>query len=169
MPKEIAVLEVEDSHFTIRLYEDLLKIELKGTFKNEIEEAMENKPILKETVGRALGIFVPLHISVGDINSVHIDEAGKIKMELPHHRTIAIPLERKEDAEKLVEKLNKLTSKALDAKIQEEIAKKRAKKRPKRKSEGVSPSSYGTVPYYFPTEQVDIVGRFGRKRKNRKK
>lgn len=169
MPKAIAVLEIKDPHFTIRLYEDFLKIDLKGTFKNKIEEAMENKPILKETIGRALGVFVPLHISVGEIDSVHIDDTGKIKLELSHHRTVAIPLEQKEDAERLVEKLNELTSKALDAKIQEDIAKKRAKKRSKRKSEGVTPSSYGTVPYYFPTEQADIVDKFKRKRKNRKK
>jgi len=34
------VLEVEDPHFTIKLYDNLLKIELKGSFKNEIEEAL---------------------------------------------------------------------------------------------------------------------------------
>ena len=169
MPRTIMVLEVEDTHFTIRLYEDLLKIELKGNFKNEIEEALENKPVLKETIGRVLGIFVPLHIPIGDIDSVHMDETGKIKVGLSHHRSIVIPLERKEDAEKLVEKLNELTSKALDAKIKEDIAKKQAERKQKRKSKGVSPSSYDTVPYYFPTEQVDIVDKFGRKRKKQKK
>ena len=169
MPRNTVVLEVDDPHFTIRLYDNLLKIELKGSFKSEIEEALENKPGLKETIGKVLGIFVPLHINIEDIDSVHKDEAGKIKVGLSHHRSITIPLERKEDAEKLVEKLNELTSKALDAKIKGEIAKRRAERKLKRKSEGVSPSSYGTVPYYFPTEQVDIVDKFGRKRKNRKK
>ena len=169
MSRTIMVLEVEDTHFTIRLYEDLLKIELKGNFKNEIEEALENKPVLKETIGRVLGIFVPLHIPIGDIDSVHIDETGKIKVELSHHRSITIPLENKENAKKLTEKLNELTSKALDTKIKEDIAKKRAERKLKRKSKGTSPSSYGTVPYYFPTEQVDIVDKFGRKRKKQKK
>ena len=167
MPTANTVLEVEDPHFTIRLYEDLLKIDLKGSFKNEIEEALENKPVLKETIGRVLGIFVPLHIPISDIDSVHMDETGKINVSLSHHRDIVIPLERKEDAEKLVEKLNELTSKALDAKIKEEIAKRRTKRKLKRKSKGSSPSSYTTVPYYFPTEQVDIVGKFTKKR-NRK-
>jgi hypothetical protein len=36
------VLEVENPHFTIALFEDLLKIPLKGSFKNEIEEVLEN-------------------------------------------------------------------------------------------------------------------------------
>ena len=134
MPKTIAVLEVEDPHFTIRLYNDLLKIDLKGNFKNELEEALENKPVLKETIGRMLGIFVPLHIRVSDIDSVHMDETGKINVSLSHHRNIVIPLERKEDAEKLVEKLDELTSKALDVKIKEEIAKRRVKRKSKRKS-----------------------------------
>jgi hypothetical protein len=163
------VFEVEDPHFTIRLYEDLLKIDLKGSFKNEIEEALENKPILKETIGRMLSIFVPLHIRVNDIDSVHMDETGKITVSLSHHRNVVIPLERKEDAEKLVEKLNELTSKALDVKIREEVEMRQAKRRLKRKSKGVSPSSYGTVPYYFPTEQADIVDKLKRKNKKQKK
>jgi hypothetical protein len=47
MPEVIPVLEVDRPHFTIRLYENLLKTDLKGSFKNEIEEALENKPVLK--------------------------------------------------------------------------------------------------------------------------
>jgi hypothetical protein len=169
MPRATIVLAVETLHFKIRLYEDLLKIDLKGSFKNEIEEALENKPVLKETLGRILGIFVPLHIRVSEIDSVHMDETGKIKVSFSHHRSIVIPLERKEDAEKLLEKLNQLISNAKTAKIKERLAIGRAKRKLKRKSRGVSPSSYGTVPYYFPTEQADIVDKLRRKRKKQKK
>lgn len=169
MPKTITVLEVDDPHLTIRLSNNLLKIDLKGSFKNEIEEALENKPVMKETIGRMLGVFVPLHIRVSEIDSVHMDGTGKINVSLPHHRNIVISLERKEDAEKLFEKLNQLTSNALTAKIKEDIAKRQVKRKPKRKSEGVSPSSYGTVPYYFPTEQVDVVAKIRRKRKKQQK
>ncbi len=128
MAQTSVVLEVEDPHFIIRLYVDLLKIDLKGSFKNEIEEALENKPVLKETIGRVLGIFVPLHIRVDDIDSVHMDETGKIKVNLSHHRSIDIPLEHKEDAEKLVEKLNQLISRVETEKIQEIKAKRTAEK-----------------------------------------
>ena len=86
MPKTTVLLEIEDIHFTIRLQEDLLKIDLKGSFKNEIEDALENKPVLKETIGKVLDIFVPLHIRVSDIDSVHMDETGKINVNLSHHR-----------------------------------------------------------------------------------
>ena len=77
MPKTIASLEVDDPHFIIRLSNNLLKIDLKGSLKNELEEALENKPVLKETIGKLLGIFVPLHIHVNDIDSVHMDESRK--------------------------------------------------------------------------------------------
>ena len=169
MSKTTTFLEVDDPHFTIRLSNNLLKIDLKGSVKNELEEALENKPVLKETIGRMLGVFVPLHIRISDIHSVHMDDNGKINVHLSHQRNMIIPLERKDDAEKLFKKLDELTSKALDAKIKEDIAERQAKRKRKRKSKGVSPSSYGTVPYYFPTEQVDIVDKFKRKRKKQQK
>jgi len=68
MPKTVTFLKLEDSYFTITLSNSLLKIDLRGSFKNEVEEALENKPALKETIGRMLGIFVPLHIRVSDID-----------------------------------------------------------------------------------------------------
>jgi hypothetical protein len=163
----IAVLEVENPHFTIRLYENLLRIDLKGSFKNEIEEALENKPVLKETIGGLLSMFVPLHIRLSDIDSVRMDEAGKVKVSLQHHRDIVIPLERG-DAEKLVDRLNQLIPKAKSLEIKERIMRKRSGRKLKRKSKGTPPSSYVTVPYYFPTEQVDIVDKLGRKKRKRK-
>ena len=69
-----------------------------------------------------------MHIRVSDIDSVHLDENGKIKVSLPHHRDIVIPLEHKEDAEKLFENLNQLVSKVEAEKIQEIKARRRAEK-----------------------------------------
>jgi hypothetical protein len=57
-----------------------------------------------------------------------MNETGKIKVSLSHHRNIVIPFERKEDAEKLVENLNQLISKAEAEKIQESKARLRAEK-----------------------------------------
>ena len=127
MVKQDLVFEVEDPHFTIRLYNDLLKIDLKRNFKIEIEEALE-KPILKETIGRMLGISVPLHFHVSDIVSVHLDGTGKLKINLIHQRHILIPFERKEDAEKLMEKVNELISKAETKEIQEIKVRRSAEK-----------------------------------------
>jgi hypothetical protein len=128
MPRAVVVLEVEDPHFTITLYDDLLRVDLKGSFKNDLEEALENKPFFKETVGSVLGIFVPLHIRLSEVDSVDLDESGKIKLSLSYHRNVFIPFERKEDAEKLVEKLNQLISRLETEKIQENNAKRKAEK-----------------------------------------
>jgi hypothetical protein len=163
------VLKIENPHFTITLYGNFLKIDLKGSLKNEIEEALENKPVLKETLGHILGIFIPLHISVSEITSVSMEETRKIKISIRHHRDVVLPLERKEDAEKLLEKLNQAVLYTRTAKIKKRLTTRRAKKRPKKKSGGSSPSSYGTVPYFFPTEQTDIVDKLNRKKIKRKR
>jgi len=39
----------------------------------------------------------------------------------------------------------------------------------KSKKKGTSPSSYDTMPYYFPTEQVDIIRKIKSKRQKNKK
>jgi Ser-tRNA(Ala) deacylase AlaX len=111
MSERTAVLDIEKPHFTVRLYDDILKIDVKGTVKNEIEEALENKPRLRETIGHILSVFVPLHIRLCDIASVNMDETGKVKIDVTHHRDVTIPLETKE-AKKLVEKLNQLIPEA---------------------------------------------------------
>jgi hypothetical protein len=107
MSKPIEILTVEKPHFTVRVYENMLKIDLKGSVKNDIEEALENAPVLRETIGNVLEIFNPLHVHLSDIDSVEVDKMGKVKIKLPRHRDVVIPLDPKE-AKKLVDKLNQL-------------------------------------------------------------
>jgi len=107
MSETTVILEIDKPHFTIRLYKNMLKIDLKGTLKNEIEEALENKPGLRETLGHILGIFAPLHIRLCDIDEVKMEKTGNVKIVLPHHRDVVIPLETRY-AKKLVDKLNEL-------------------------------------------------------------
>jgi hypothetical protein len=101
------VLEVDNPKFIIRLYEDLLKIDVKGSFKNDVVEALENTPILRETIGGILGLFVPMHVRLSDIDSVHMQKTGKVKIILSHRRDITIPIGVKE-ARRFVDKLNEL-------------------------------------------------------------
>ena len=164
--KSTVILEIDKLHFTVRLYEDMLRIDLKGSFKNKVEEAFENKPILKETIGGILSIFAPLHIRLSSIKLVHMDKTGEVKVKLPYHQDVVIPLEPKE-AEELVNKLNQLIPKA-KRKDWQSILRKRTRHL-KRRSKRVPPSSYVTLPYYFPAEQVDIVKKLKRKKKRRKK
>jgi hypothetical protein len=172
MPEATAILEVDGPHCTVRLYENLLKVDLKGSLKNKIEEALENKPILKETIGGILSIFVPLHMRLSDIDSAHVDKTGKLKIDLPHHRNILIPLERK-DAQRLVDKLNELIPRAKKQEL-ERIIRKRAlmlKKRARKhgRAKRVPPSSYITMPYRFPTEQVDNVPKLQPRKKRKRR
>jgi hypothetical protein len=139
MTESSVVLKIDSPHFTVRLYEDYLKIDLKGSLKNEIEEGLENKPVLKETIGKMLGIFVPLHIQVDKIRSVNMDETGKTIIALLNHREVVLPFECKEDAKELVEKLNQMISIAKTReraktelkKIHKRAEKTRVRKRPR--------------------------------------
>jgi ABC-type Na+ transport system ATPase subunit NatA len=72
-------------------------------------------------------------------------------------------------AEKFVDKLNQLIQKAKNREIKERIMRNKVKRKIKRKSNEVPASSYVTVPYYFPTEQVDIVNKLRRKKGKRKR
>lgn len=42
------ILEIDHPHLVIRLGEDLLNIDVKGSFKDKVEEALGNTPILKD-------------------------------------------------------------------------------------------------------------------------
>jgi hypothetical protein len=167
-----AIFEVEGAHLTVSLYENLLTIDLKGSLKNEVEEALENKPILKDTIGRVLSMFVPLHIRLSDVESVRVDETGKLEIALPYRRNVLIPLGR-EDAERLLDKLDELIP---EAKKQEWERRLRGRERTRKKRAGKHarvnggpPSSYVTLPYYFPTEQVDNVPMLQRRKKRKRR
>ena len=130
------ILKIENPHLTLRLYPNMVKVDLKGSFKNEIEEAVENKPVLKQTLGKVLGLFVPLHIKIRDIDLAEMKENGEVKLKIPKHRDITIPFERKEDAEKFFDELNKNIKKIEDvekAKAELEEIRERAKKKQYRK------------------------------------
>jgi hypothetical protein len=170
MSKAIAILEVDNPHFTVRLFENLLRVDLKGSLRNEVQEALENKPILKETVGKILGIFAPLHIRLSDIDSVQVIQTGKIKIVLSHRRNIVIPLELK-DAERLSDKLNELIPKAKREEWERIIRKRTLMRKRARQHARVKrgPSSYTTMPWYFPTEQIDNVPKLKHKKKRKRR
>jgi len=117
MSESRVILKFEKPHFTATLYRSILRIDVKGNVKNEIEEALENKPVLKQTIGSILGIFAPLHVRLSDIDSVNADAKGKLKIVLPRHRDVTLPLDP-EEARRLADKLNDLIP---DAKRREVI------------------------------------------------
>ena len=120
------VLEIDHPHFIIKVTNDLLKIDVKGNVKNKIEEALENDQGLRETIGRILSVFVPLHIRLSDIDSVKMEKTGEVKIALPHRRGANIPLQT-EEAEKLVSKLNQLIPEAKQRESERIIREQRAR------------------------------------------
>jgi hypothetical protein len=107
MPEETALLVINKPHLTISVYESMLRMDVKDSVKNDIEEALENTPILKQTIGSILGIFVPLHVRLSDIDSVDVDKEGKVSIRLPRHRDVVLPL-GPTDGKMLADKLNEL-------------------------------------------------------------
>jgi len=74
------------------LYENLLKVEPKKSTLHELEEALENEPILKDTLGEILHIFAPLHIRLSQIDKASVDKKGNVRLVIPQHRHVTIPL-----------------------------------------------------------------------------
>jgi hypothetical protein len=107
MPSTTEILRIVKPHFTVRVSETTLRIDLKGSIKNDIEEAFENKPLLKQTIGSILEMFIPLHVHLSDIHSVVINNGGKVVVKLPRRKDVVIPVGAK-DAKRLVDKLNQL-------------------------------------------------------------
>ncbi|HKZ94126.1 MAG TPA: hypothetical protein VJ249_06070 [Candidatus Bathyarchaeia archaeon] len=133
MPEKL-VMKVDKPHFTVKLHDDLLEVDLKNGAKKELEEAVEASPILRESLGVLFQTIVPLDIPLKDIDTVKIDKKGQLKVLIPLRRDITIPLDPNE-SKKLAEKLNQLipSAKERDAKRRKVI--EEAEDRPKRKME----------------------------------
>jgi len=142
--KEIT-LQIDKPHYTVKLYEDLLTVDLKGNLKNEIEEALENEPGLKRTIGAILGLFAPLHVHLKDIDKAEVDKTGHAKLRLPHRRDVVIPLEPTE-SKNLINKLNLLIPDAKEKELERLMEKRKLGKTVKErelmeKEEETTPSS----------------------------
>lgn len=127
MPEADVTLEIDHPNFVIRLDEYLLRIDLKGSFKGKVGEALENTPILKETIGSIFGLFAPLHVRLSDIDSARIEKTGKVKIVLPRRRDITIQIEAKE-AKRLVDKLNELIPAAKQRELERIISEHKLQK-----------------------------------------
>jgi hypothetical protein len=101
------VMVIDKPHFVVKLHETLLEVDLKEGVKKELEDVVEAKPILRETLGFLFQTVMPLDVRLKDIKSVNVDEKGRVKVVIPHRRDIVIPLKANE-SKRLVEKLNEL-------------------------------------------------------------
>ena len=107
MATEDLVMVIDKPHFTVKLHQSLLEVDLKSGIKKELEDVLEASPALRENLGFLFQTIVPLDVPLRDIESVDVDEKGHVKIVIPLRRDIVIPLESKE-SKRLVEKLNEL-------------------------------------------------------------
>jgi len=107
MGEEDVVMVIEKPHFKVKLHSSLLEVDLKEGVRKELEDVLEAKPALRESLGFLFQTIVPLDVPLKDIESAVVDKKGQVKITIPSRRDITIPLESKE-SKRLVDKLNEL-------------------------------------------------------------
>ncbi len=127
MATEDLVLVIDKPQFVVKLHENLLEVDLKKGVTKELEDVLEAKPILRESLGFLFQTAVPLDIPLKDIDSVSADEKGQVKIIIPLRRDILIPLDKKE-AKRLVNKLNELIPREKRRQIESLLAAEKAAK-----------------------------------------
>jgi len=103
------VMVIKKPHFTVKLHKALLEVDLKEGMRKELEDVLEAKPILRESLGFLFQTAIPLDVPLKDIESVNVDKKGLVKIATPLRKDIVIPLKPTE-SQRLVEKMNELIS-----------------------------------------------------------
>ncbi len=94
--------------FVVKLYEDLIEVDLKEGAKKELEDVVEAHPALREeSLGRLFQTVVPSDVDLTEIDSVEVDDKGQLKLVIPRHKDLIIPLEH-DESRKLAKELNEL-------------------------------------------------------------
>lgn len=107
MTTEDLVLVIDKPHFTVKLHQSLLELDLKEGVKKELEDFVEADSILRRSLGFLFQNIIPLDVPLKDIESVEQDEKGQVKIILPRRKNVTIPLDP-DESEKLTVKLNEL-------------------------------------------------------------
>ena len=106
MAKE-PVLTIDKPKFVVKLHENTLEVDLKEGARKEFEDVIEANPVLRKSLGFLFQTVIPSDVALNSIKSVEVDDKGQLKIVVPRHRDIVIPLEF-EESRKLAEKLNEL-------------------------------------------------------------
>ena len=101
------IITIDKPHFVVKLHEDVLEVDLKEGAKKELEDMLEVRPILRESLGVLFQTIIPLDVALSDIDSAEVDKKGQLKIVIPLRRDIVIPLDAAE-SKRLAEKMNEL-------------------------------------------------------------
>ena len=76
----------------MRLHKYLIEVDLKEGGKQKLEDAIEKDPLLKKTFGFVLQSTIPSDVELCDIESCEVDGKGQLKLVIPRHVDIVLPL-----------------------------------------------------------------------------
>jgi len=86
------ILVIDKPDFVVRLHKDWIDVDLKEGGKEKIEDAIEEDPLLRKTHGFVLQTTIPSDVELCDIKSVEVDDKGQLKLVIPRHVDIVLPL-----------------------------------------------------------------------------
>lgn len=121
------VMVIDKEHFTVKLHRTLLEVDLKKGARKELEDALEAKSALRGSVGFLFQNMIPLDVPLKNIELVTHDDKGRVKIKIPHRKDITIQLER-EEAKKLVRKLDELIPIEKQREMERLLASKRGRR-----------------------------------------
>jgi hypothetical protein len=101
------ILVIDKPDFVVTLHEDWIDVDLKHGGKAKLERAVERDPLLRKTLGFVLQSVVPSDVGLCDVESVEVNGKGQLKLVIPRHVDIVLPL-GVDDANRLAEELKDL-------------------------------------------------------------
>jgi hypothetical protein len=101
------ILVIEKPDFVVRLHKEWIDVDLKKGGKEKIEDAIETDPLLRKTFGFVLQSTIPSDVELCDIERCEVDDKGQLKLVIPRHVDIVLPLGI-DDANKLAFELRDL-------------------------------------------------------------
>jgi hypothetical protein len=128
MAAEDLIMVIDKPHFTVKLHQNLLEVDLKKGVKKKLEDFVEATPTLRGSLGFLFQNVIPLDVPLKDIESVELDEKGQVKIAIPNRRDINIPLEP-DESKKLIDKLNELIPIEKQREVERMLASARAASR----------------------------------------
>jgi len=101
------ILVIDKPDFVVTLHKEWIDIDLKQGGKAKLERAIEKDPLLKKTIGYVLQSKIPSDVELCDIKSVEVDGKGQLKLIIPRHVDMVLPLGI-DDANRLANELKDL-------------------------------------------------------------
>jgi hypothetical protein len=86
------ILVIDKPDFVVTLHKDWIDVDLKDGGKAKLERAIEKDPLLKKTLGFVLQSIIPSDVELCDIESVEVNGKGQLKLVIPRHVDIVLPL-----------------------------------------------------------------------------